>query len=77
MEEILAHIKARTDEYVARLKRACAQPSISAQGAGVVEMADMVAAMLRDIGLGVDPQDLPRERWVGRNQFNFLLTLSF
>ena len=29
------------------------------------------------IGLGVDPQDLPRERWVGRNQFNFLLTLSF
>jgi len=29
------------------------------------------------IGLGVDPDDLPRERWVGRNQFNFLLTLSF
>lgn len=55
MEEILAHIKAHTDEYLARLKRACAQPSISAQNEGLAEMADIVAGMLRDLGFRVEP----------------------
>jgi acetylornithine deacetylase/succinyl-diaminopimelate desuccinylase-like protein len=54
MREILDHIEARADDYVARLKRACAQPSISAQGEGLTEMADLVAEMLRGIGFGVE-----------------------
>ena len=54
MEEIFAHIEAHTDEYLARLKRACAQPSISAQGEGLTEMADLVARMLHDVGFSVE-----------------------
>jgi len=51
---IFAHIEAHTDEYLARLKRACAQPSISAQGEGLTEMADLAAEMLRTVGFGVE-----------------------
>jgi len=54
MEKIFAHIKAHSDEYLARLRRACAQPSISAQGEGLVEMADLIAGMLRDVGFSVE-----------------------
>jgi acetylornithine deacetylase/succinyl-diaminopimelate desuccinylase-like protein len=54
VEEILTYIEAHTDEYLARLARACAQPSISAQGEGLAEMADLVAGMLRGIGFGVE-----------------------
>ena len=39
MEEIFAHIEAHTDAYLARLRRACAQPSISARGEGLTEMS--------------------------------------
>ncbi len=53
MKEIFAHIQAHSDEYLARLKRACAQPSISAQGEGLIEMAGLVAGMLRDVGFSV------------------------
>ncbi|MGD2179240.1 MAG: M20/M25/M40 family metallo-hydrolase [Anaerolineae bacterium] len=53
MKEILAHIEAHTAEYLARLSRACAQPSVSAQGEGLIEMADLVAEMLRGIGFDV------------------------
>ncbi len=53
MKNIFAHIKAHADEYLARLKRACAQPSISAQGQGITEMANLVAEMLRDVGFNV------------------------
>jgi acetylornithine deacetylase/succinyl-diaminopimelate desuccinylase-like protein len=53
MKEIFAHIESHGDEYLARLKRACAQPSISAQGVGIAEMADLTARMLRDVGFRV------------------------
>ncbi len=54
MKEIFAHIEAHTDEYLARVKRACAQPSISAQGEGLAEMADLVTGMLRGVGFSVE-----------------------
>jgi acetylornithine deacetylase/succinyl-diaminopimelate desuccinylase-like protein len=54
MEEILAHIEAHTDDYLARLTRACAQPSISAQGEGLTQMADQVTGMLRNVGFNVE-----------------------
>jgi acetylornithine deacetylase/succinyl-diaminopimelate desuccinylase-like protein len=53
MKDIFAHIEAHTGEYLARLKRACAQPSISAQGEGITEMANLAAEMLRDVGFSV------------------------
>jgi len=54
MEEIFAHIEAHADEYLDRLRRACAQPSISAQGVGLTEMANLVAEMLRGVGFSVE-----------------------
>ena len=54
MENVLSHIESHTDQYLARLKRACAQPSISAQGVGLTEMAELTAEMLQDIGLSVE-----------------------
>lgn len=53
MEAILNHIEAHTDEYLSRLSRACAQPSISARGEGLTEMTDLVTEMLRGIGFDV------------------------
>ncbi|MCP4540846.1 MAG: hypothetical protein GY832_27230 [Chloroflexi bacterium] len=44
----LFRIETHTDEYLFHLKRACAQPSISAQGEGITEMANLVAEMLSD-----------------------------
>jgi acetylornithine deacetylase/succinyl-diaminopimelate desuccinylase-like protein len=53
MKKIFAHIEAHADAYLARLKRACAQPSISAQGKGIAEMANLTAEMLRGVGFSV------------------------
>jgi acetylornithine deacetylase/succinyl-diaminopimelate desuccinylase-like protein len=78
MEEIFAHIEAHADEYLARLRRACAQPSISAQSVGLAEMADLVAGMLRDVGFSVElvPTDGPSVvlgRMAGRGPRTLLL----
>jgi acetylornithine deacetylase/succinyl-diaminopimelate desuccinylase-like protein len=54
MKEIFDHIEAHTDEYLSRLVEACAQPSISAQGVGLDEMANLVAGMLEGIGFDVE-----------------------
>jgi acetylornithine deacetylase/succinyl-diaminopimelate desuccinylase-like protein len=78
MEKIFAHIEAHADEYLARLRRACAQPSISAQGVGLAEMANLVAGMLRDVGFSVElvPTDGPPVvlgRMAGRGPRTLLL----
>jgi acetylornithine deacetylase/succinyl-diaminopimelate desuccinylase-like protein len=54
MEEIFATIEAYTDENLALLERACAQPSISARKEGLDEMANLVAGILRDTGFKVE-----------------------
>ncbi len=54
MNEIFTFVEARTAEYLDRLSRACAQPSISAQGEGLREMADLVTGMLRGVGFSVE-----------------------
>lgn len=54
MKEIFSHIEVHTDQYLARLKRACAQPSISALGQGLAEMAGLVVEMLRDVRFDVE-----------------------
>ncbi|MFO7740718.1 MAG: M20/M25/M40 family metallo-hydrolase [Anaerolineae bacterium] len=53
MKPVFDHIEAHTDEYLGRLIRACAQPSISAQGEGLEEMAAMVREMLEGVGFDV------------------------
>ena len=53
MKKIFAHIQAHSDEYLTRLKRACAQPSISAYDEGIDKMAALTANMLRGAGFEV------------------------
>jgi acetylornithine deacetylase/succinyl-diaminopimelate desuccinylase-like protein len=64
MEAILEHVDAYLDQYLRRLVRACAQPSISALDQGLDDMADLVAEMLHGIGfevhlVRVGPGDAP------------------
>ena len=54
MREIFAHIEARAEDYVGRLVRACAQPSISAAGHGLQAMAHPVRHMLEGIGFELE-----------------------
>ncbi|MFW6115551.1 MAG: M20/M25/M40 family metallo-hydrolase [Chloroflexota bacterium] len=54
MKEILETIEAHTEEYLSRLSRACAQPSISAEGQGLEAMASMVREMLEGVGFDVE-----------------------
>jgi acetylornithine deacetylase/succinyl-diaminopimelate desuccinylase-like protein len=49
-EFILGH----RPQFLAELSRLCSQPSISAQGVGIEECADLVAEMLRARGLSVE-----------------------
>ena len=78
MDEILSYIESHTAGYLARLTRACAQPSISAHGEGITRMADLVAGMLRDLGFSVElvPGDGPPVvlgRMAGRGERTLLL----
>ena len=49
-----AYIEGHIDNTIDELARLCAQPSISAQGKGIQECAELVAAMLRGRGLQVE-----------------------
>src|SRR3990172_6601786 len=48
------YIADHLDESLAELTRLCAQPSVSAQGLGIRECADLVASMLRRRGFAVE-----------------------
>src|SRR3990172_13334467 len=48
------YITDHLDESIAELSRLCAQPSISAQGVGIKECAELVAEMLRRRGFKVE-----------------------
>lgn len=51
LSRIDAHIEQHLDDAIAELSRLCAQPSISAQGTGIRECAELVARMLEARGL--------------------------
>src|SRR5574341_1788939 len=51
MEDIYAYIDAHRDQFVERLQRLCRQPSIAAQNVGISETAQMVAALMTDVGV--------------------------
>jgi hypothetical protein len=50
LEPVLTWIEGQRDAALADLQRFCRQPSISAQGQGMREMAHIVAESLRDLG---------------------------
>src|SRR2546430_15205449 len=50
IEPILTWIEENRDAAIADLQRFCRQPSISAQGQGMREMAQLVAGSLRGLG---------------------------
>ncbi len=47
------YVDANFDRFVADLQALCAQPSIAAQGVGIAETAELVAARLRSVGASV------------------------
>jgi acetylornithine deacetylase/succinyl-diaminopimelate desuccinylase-like protein len=49
--QIDARIDETLDHWIEQLARLCAQPSVSAQGLGITECADLVAAMLGEQGI--------------------------
>ncbi|HEC35192.1 MAG TPA: M20/M25/M40 family metallo-hydrolase [Anaerolineae bacterium] len=50
---LFSDIETHAEEYLARLVRAVAQPSISSEGLGLAEMADLLTGMLRAVGFEV------------------------
>jgi acetylornithine deacetylase/succinyl-diaminopimelate desuccinylase-like protein len=50
LEPVLTWIEAQREAAIAGLQRFCRQPSISAQGQGMREMAQLVAESLRELG---------------------------
>lgn len=62
-----AHIDAQRESYIKRLIDYVRQPSISAQGIGIAEVADLLLTQLQ--GLGMEAQLMPTAGWpmvVGR-----------
>ncbi len=49
-DRIAQHIEQHLNDSIAELSRLCAQPSVSAQGIGIPECAELVAGMLRARG---------------------------
>jgi len=54
LSKIDAYIQAHLDESIAELSTLCAQPSVSAQGLGITQCAELVASMLRKRGFAVE-----------------------
>ncbi len=52
--EIDRYIESHLDDSIAELSRLCAQPSVSAQGLGIKECAELVADMLKKRGFKVE-----------------------
>lgn len=52
--QIDSYIQDHLDEWIAELSTLCAQPSVSAQGLGMRECADLVAEMLRKRGFSAE-----------------------
>jgi acetylornithine deacetylase/succinyl-diaminopimelate desuccinylase-like protein len=51
MNSIFNHIDKTREQYIERLRDLCRQPSIAAQGVGMMECADMVKEMMERLGI--------------------------
>jgi acetylornithine deacetylase/succinyl-diaminopimelate desuccinylase-like protein len=54
MREVYAYIEKHAERAVTCLERLCRQPSISAQGIGLDDMAELVAQVMREYGLSAE-----------------------
>ena len=54
MNTLYQDIELHAEEYLARLYKAVAQPSISSENKGMIEMAEMLADMLEEVGFDVE-----------------------
>ena len=59
LAQIDHYIEQHLDESVAELSRLCAQPSVSAQGLGIAQCAELVAGMLRRRGFTAEVRPTP------------------
>src|SRR5438094_4560813 len=59
LAQIDRYIEQHLDESVAELSRLCAQPSVSAQGLGIAQCAELVAGMLRRRGFTAEVRPTP------------------
>ena len=51
MQDVFAYIDQHRDRFIERLQWLCRQPSIAAQNVGIQETAEMVAQLMRDVGV--------------------------
>ena len=51
MQDVFAYIDQHRDRFIERLQWLCRQPSIAAQNVGVQETAQMVAQLMREVGV--------------------------
>ena len=54
MEKVYAYIEEHTERRIALLERLCRQPSISAHGVGLEEMAELTAEAMREYGVNAE-----------------------
>ena len=54
LDDVLAHIDARSDEYVARLIEYARHPAISAQNHGIVEVSRLLVQALDSLGMAAE-----------------------
>jgi acetylornithine deacetylase/succinyl-diaminopimelate desuccinylase-like protein len=71
LTDVLAHIDARREDYVARVMDYVRHPSISAQNIGITEVGAMLLGMLGKLGLEAEAMSTARHpmilgRWHGR-----------
>ncbi|HEM62521.1 MAG TPA: M20/M25/M40 family metallo-hydrolase [Chloroflexi bacterium] len=59
MEQFYDYVDANRDRFLDQLVGLCSQPSIAAQGVGLVETAELVGQMLQGIGADVCPLEVP------------------
>ncbi len=54
MQDVFDYIDQHRDHFIARLQWLCRQPSIAAQNVGIQETAQMVAQLMREVGVSAE-----------------------
>src|SRR5574341_1883668 len=54
MQDLFTYIDQHRDRFIERLQWLCRQPSIAAQQVGIQETAQMVAQLMRDVGVSAE-----------------------
>jgi len=54
MDKVYAYIETHAERALTLLERLCRQPSVSAEGRGLEEMAELVATVMREYGISAE-----------------------